>query len=174
MAETSVKLKNWHASESNSARYVRTAWDDLGPRGDQKNGCQAQWNAYLSKDSHKSNVTSFRSNRFNNLFEGSRGYSTKHRSVLLDASSFEIQSLIRALGIVFCKITGRWWEMLNGGVEYVDQYKYIQTMLSILRDWSTGASDLLQPGYGVVYFQNFLHNILKQHPFLILQIHVLT
>ena len=64
--------------------------------------------------------------------------------------------------------------MLNGGVEYVDQYKYIQTMLSILRDWSTGASDLLQPGCGVEYFQNFLHNILKQQPFLILQIHVLT
>ena len=38
----------------------------------------------------------------------------KLQSVLLDASSVEIQSLIRALGIVFCKITGPWWEMLNG------------------------------------------------------------
>jgi len=37
--------------------------------------------------------------------------------------------------------------MLNGGVEYVDQYKYIQTMLS--KDWSTDAIELLQPGSGI-------------------------
>lgn len=163
----SAKFKNWHGSESNAARYVRTASDVLGPRGDQKNGCQAHWNAYLSKDNHKSYVTSFRSNRFNNLFQGSRGLfhhqsdiveflsdyksdlNLKLQSVLLDASSIEIQSIIRALGIVFCKITGPWWEMLNGGVEYVDQYKYIQTMLSKFRDWSTDASELFQPGCGI-------------------------
>ena len=36
--------------------------------------------------------------------------------------------------------------MLNGGVEYVDQYEYIQTMLSKFRDWSTDASELLEAG----------------------------
>ena len=162
-----AKFKNWHSSESHSARYVRTASDVLGPRGDQKNGCQSYWNAYLSRNDQRSSVTSFRSNRFNNFFEGSRGLfhhqsdivdflseykgdlNLKLQSVLLDASSVEIQSLIRALGIVFCKITGPWWEMLNGGVEYVDQYKYIQTMLSKFRDWSTDASELLEAGCGI-------------------------
>ena len=80
----------------------------------------------MSRNDQKSSVTSFRSNRFNNLFEGSRGLfhhqsdivdflseykgdlNLKLQSVLLDASSVEIQSLIRALGIVFCKITGPW------------------------------------------------------------------
>ena len=162
-----AKFKNWHSSESHSARYVRTASDVLGPRGDQKNGCPSYWNAYLSRNDQRSSVTSFRSNRFNNFFEGSRGLfhhqsdivdflseykgdlNLKLQSVLLDASSVEIQSLIRALGIVFCKITGPWWEMLNGGVEYVDQYKYIQTMLSKFRDWSTDASELLEAGCGI-------------------------
>ena len=118
-----AKFKNWQSSESHSARYVRTASDVLGPSGDQKNWCQGYWNANLSRNDQKSSVTSFRSNWFNNLFEGSMGLfhhqsdivdllseykgdlNLKLQSVLLDASSVEIQSLIRALGIVFCKIT---------------------------------------------------------------------
>ena len=56
----STKFKNWHSSESHSARYVRTASDVLGPRGDQKNGCQGYWHAYLSINNQKSNITSFR------------------------------------------------------------------------------------------------------------------
>ena len=39
--------------------------------------------------------------------------------------------------------------MLNGEVEYVDQYKYIQTMLSKFRDWSTNDSELLEAGSGI-------------------------
>ena len=70
-------------SESATARYIRTACDVLGPRGDQKNGCKESWDAFCSETLNiKSYVTSFRMNRFNNFFEGAAGlyYHQKHIS----------------------------------------------------------------------------------------------
>ena len=45
------------------------ACDCLGPRGNDKNGCQDSWQAYCLMADRPSAVTSFRENRFNNLFQ---------------------------------------------------------------------------------------------------------
>ena len=49
--------------------YILMACEALGPKGDEKNGCQDAWLAYCSISSQTSLVTSFKGNRFNNLFE---------------------------------------------------------------------------------------------------------
>ena len=81
-------------------------------------------------------------NRFNNFFKGAAsafyhrldivqflsGYrenvNMKLESVQLDASSHELQALVRASGIIFYKITGPFWALLHSEIEYVDQYIY--------------------------------------------------
>jgi aubergine-like protein len=148
--------------QSASGRYVRTSCDVLGPRGDQKNGCRADWEAFCSDSlDHGSFVTSFRMNRFNNFFQGAAGLyfhqehiqnflsnyreklNQKLLSVLYDCQSTEIQALIRALGIIYYVVTGPFWNLLQGDVEYVDQYKYIQDMLSKFKIWAADSSTLL-------------------------------
>jgi aubergine-like protein len=66
------KFKYWKSgSESAACRFVRTACDVLGPRGDAKNGCRQYWDAFCQeKLNTRSKVTSFRMNRFNNFFQG--------------------------------------------------------------------------------------------------------
>ena len=150
------------SGESVGARYVRTACDVLGPRGDQKNGCKQQWDAFCQENLKlKSNVTSFRMNRFNNFFQGAAGLfshrdhikqffteykedlNLKLQSVLHDNESDEVNAIIRALGIIFFVVTGPFWKMLHSETEYVDQYKYIQKMLNRFREWSQNSSELL-------------------------------
>lgn len=68
--DTSGKFGRFSSStESAAARYIRTACDILGPRGDEKNGCRDAWDAFCSMQDIKSTVTSFRGNRFNNYFQ---------------------------------------------------------------------------------------------------------
>ena len=55
--------------ESATATLIRTAADVLGPRGDEKSGCRQGWLAYCKKESKASELTSYRANRFNSLFE---------------------------------------------------------------------------------------------------------
>ena len=49
-------------------RVIRMAAECFGPRGDEKNGCREECLAFCSMKGVKSKFTSFRSNRFNNLF----------------------------------------------------------------------------------------------------------
>ena len=150
------------SGESAASRYVRTACDVLGPRGDEKNGCRIQWEAYCSEVVNEhSKITSFRMNRFNNYFHGAASlfyhrnhildflvnYKTdlnlKIESVLYDCQSEELQTFIRSLGIIYYGITGPFWNMLHGNVQYVDLYLYVQRMLQCFREWSEDASPLL-------------------------------
>ena len=68
----------------------------------------------------------------------------KLESVLHDAKSVEIGSLLRALGIVYYMITGPFWKMLSSDVKYVDQHVYIQQMLKKFNEWSNDAAPLLE------------------------------
>ena len=150
-----------NAYESAAARYIRTCCDSFGPRGNEKNGCKKQWEAFCKeKLEKKSTLTSFRMNRFNNFFKGAAsafyhrldivpflsGYrenvNMKLESVQLDASSHELQALVRALGIIFYKITGPFWALLHSEIEYVDQDIYIK-MLGKFRVWSEDSTPLL-------------------------------
>ena len=130
------------SAESACARYVRTACDVLGPRGDEKSGCRMEWESICSEQfQKKSHVTSFRMNRFNNFFQGAAAlYYHRHeiqdflgnykdklnlklQSVLFDCISKDLQNLARALGIIYFKITGPFWQLLQSETNYSDLYK---------------------------------------------------
>ena len=66
-ADKFCKFSN--ASESPAARHIRLACDILGPRGDEKYGCKDYWEAFCLTQDCKSTITSFKGNRFNNLFQ---------------------------------------------------------------------------------------------------------
>ena len=157
------KFSRFHGGESASARFIRTACDVLGPRGDQKNGCKQQWDAFCSEHVKiKSKVTSFRMNRFNNFFLGAAGLffhrehittflqdfrgdlNLKLESVLLDAESSEIISIIQALGLIYFSIIGPFWELLHSNVHYLDKYKFIQKMYGKFKEWQHDSSELMQ------------------------------
>ena len=152
------------STESAGARYVRTTCDVLGPRGDEKNGCKMDWDAFCKEKLElKSKVTSFRSNRFNNFFQGAASlfYHREHikeflgefkdptvmnlklQSVLYDCKSVHVQALAKALGLIYYRVTGPFWDMLKGNVQYVDQYRYVQKMLSCFQEWSKDATPLM-------------------------------
>ena len=57
------------SSENSTSRYIRTACDCLGPRGDEKSGCRDAWEAFCDMTDRRSCVSSYRSNRFNNYFQ---------------------------------------------------------------------------------------------------------
>ena len=156
------KFSRFNSSgESGAARYVRTGCDVLGPRGDEKNGCRVEWEAFCNSVGERSNVTSFRMNRFNNFFEGAGALhfhkehvidflgnykdarNLKLEGVYCDATSDHLQACVRALGIIFHKITGPFWRMLQSDVNYADLHVYIQKMHKCFQQWSVDSSELL-------------------------------
>jgi hypothetical protein len=154
-------------SESCVARYIRTACDSFGPRGDEKNGCRKEWVAFCTEKNVKSEITSFRMNRFNNFFQGAASlihhqgqiieYLSNYReslnlkleSVLHDAKCCQVQALVMAVAILYYKVTGPFWLLLESDTEYVDQYLYVQEMLRCFENWSVDPSSLLLDGPGI-------------------------
>ncbi|KAK3770798.1 hypothetical protein RRG08_036400 [Elysia crispata] len=55
------------SGETAAFRVIRTTSDVFGPRGDEKNGCREDWLAYCDTHEIKSQFTTYRSNRFNNI-----------------------------------------------------------------------------------------------------------
>jgi aubergine-like protein len=74
-----VQLRNWSSSgETVVARYIRTACDVLGPRGDDLSGCRDAWEAYCGMMGIQSRIKSFQSNRFINYFEAAAALHYHH------------------------------------------------------------------------------------------------
>ena len=140
-------FRNWSSSgESAVARLIRTGSDVLGPRGDDKSSCRDSWEAYCSLKGINSYIKSYRSNRFNNYFEGAASlhyhreavqellsnYFTspnlKLQSVLADSQSDELDTLLCAVGITYFVLTGPYWQLVTSQIEYLDLYKYITPM----------------------------------------------
>ena len=158
-----------NSSETCVTRYLRLACSSLGPRGDEKSGCRDTWEAFCELQGESSQMTSFRSNRFNNCFQGAVGlhyhrsaiqvffteYHTnnnlKLRSVLADAESDGIDMFITALGILYHKVTGPYWQLVRSDVKYLDFHVYVGKLAESLEVWSHDASSLLQP----TMFENF-------------------
>ena len=152
-----------NSSETCVSRYLRLACSSLGPRGDEKSGCRDTWEAFCELKGESSQITSFRSNRFNNFFQGAVGlhyhrsaiqvffneYHTnnnlKLRSVLADAESDEIDMFIVALGILYHKITGPYWQLVRSDVKYLDFHVYVGKLAESLEVWSHDASSMMQP-----------------------------
>ncbi|KAL8594767.1 hypothetical protein ACOMHN_047485 [Nucella lapillus] len=61
--DTHQKFQRFRGNERATAQVVRLASSLLGPRGDEKNGCRAEWLAFLK---NKSLLTSYRSGRCKN------------------------------------------------------------------------------------------------------------
>ena len=99
------------------------ACDVLGPRGDGKNGCQVDWDAFCKTHLRKtSQLSSFRANRFNNLFAAAAGLvfhrqdilaffkqrtpsNLKQKSVLADTECQLLNAMLLAVALMFVFIT---------------------------------------------------------------------
>ena len=102
-------------------RYIRLACECLGPRGNDKSGCRDSWEAYCHLVERRSRIMSFKSNRFNNLFQAAAALHF-HRSDISDClgakENRKIESMFQdnlcdtvdtqliALGLLYHRVTG--------------------------------------------------------------------
>ncbi|KAI0223811.1 hypothetical protein LSAT2_025070, partial [Lamellibrachia satsuma] len=160
------KFRLYRSSEAASSRLIRTASDVLGPRGDEKSGCCAEWQAFCEEEGMKSHMTSYRGNRFNSFFEGaaaivhheehiktffSQGFlshtNLKLQSVEADINDPRLVALLCAVGLLYLRVTGPYWNLLNSNVPYARLHLYIQQMTRHFRTWCDDASSLLDPEF---------------------------
>ena len=106
----------------------------------------------------KSDITSFRSNRFNNFFEVAAALhfhrlalqkclktlpklNKKLQGVLADTMDDNIDCCLIALGILFYRVTGLFWVLLGQGIHCLDLYQHVEKMYNFFRDWSHDPAD---------------------------------
>ena len=143
--EVLPQFKRFKSPESAVCRYVRMACDTLGPRGDEKSGCHHLWLAFCAMHEKKSVITSFRANRFNNLFCAAAALihhkdlitaffqhrppsNLKQGSVQADALCDKLSVMVLGLALMYVYITGPFWFMINSDIHYLDQYQFIQPL----------------------------------------------
>lgn len=132
------------------SRYVREACSCLGPRGDERYGCRESWLAFCLMIQRHSKITSFKANRFNNLFEASAALhfhqseittffdtcmtdlNWKQEGLLLDSQSNVIDNHLVALGLIFFRFTGPYWRLLGTPLHHLDFYTHVKTMKEFL------------------------------------------
>ena len=150
-------------AEAAAVRYVRMACEVLGPRGDEKSGCRDAWLAFCSISGRSSRVTSFKSNRFNNLFEAAAALhfhrasiidfldnflpekNQKLESVLYDAKSDAVGVYVLTLAMVFFRITGPYWQLLGTKTHYLDFFQHVVALRAQLQEWTTEADSIFTP-----------------------------
>lgn len=173
------KFKRFTSSESSGSRYIRTACDILGPRGDEKNGCKDSWEAFCDLQELKSTVTSFKGNRFNNLFQAAASLhhhrtdimiflkdympalNLKQDSVLYDASCQSVDAMTVSLGIVFHKITGPYWILIGSDVQYLDFFQHVMEMYEALAKWELDATEMVDEGSQPLFKMALQNNVLS-------------
>ncbi|XP_041362472.1 uncharacterized protein LOC121378388 [Gigantopelta aegis] len=156
------------SGESAVSRYIRTACDVLGPRGDEKSGCRDAWEAFCAMKGLTSHIKSYRGNRFNNFFEGaaslhfhrkdiqdffsnySLSLNLKLQSVLADCQCDVVDTLIAAVGITYFTVTGPYWNLCTSKTEYLDLYRYMSPMREKFQQYSSDASPLLEDPLSVI------------------------
>ena len=150
-------------TEAAAVWYVRMACEVLGPRGDEKSGCRDAWLAFCSISGSPSRVTSFKSNRFNNLFEAAAALhfhrasiidfldnflpekNQKLESVLYDAKSDAVGVYVLTLAMVFFRITGPYWQLLGTKTHYLDFFQQVVALRAQLQEWTTEADSIFTP-----------------------------
>ena len=158
--DTEARFGKFRSSEAAAVRYVRMACEVMGPRGDEKSGCRDAWIAYCSFNSKPSMISSFKANRFNNLFQAGaalfhhrqdiiqflRDYmpdrNQKLDSVLCDALSDQVHVYILVLTMLFFRLTGPYWQLLGSHTHYLDFYQHVVAMRGQLMEWSQDASGI--------------------------------
>ncbi|GFR74711.1 hypothetical protein ElyMa_000436500 [Elysia marginata] len=155
-------FKHWNDDETSASRLIRTASDVFGPRGDEKSGCREEWLAFCDTFSIKSIYTSYRSNRFNNLFENSVAllfhrthslqfledfvshFNRKLESISYDLQDKRLMSIITALGLLSTYLTTPYWTLMNSLTPYGQFNAHVQSMKTALERWSSGDFKLSQ------------------------------
>ena len=155
----------------------------VGPMGDERNGMQDKWAAYC-KDAHiKSQIPTYKDNRFNALFETSAAVVTHHTdlvdfvtkikvarnknlkvaSALLDLQDANVMAIVVALGITFVTITGPFWAMVtDASIHYLNLHNYIQPLHTKVQFWLDHPHDILTEDNSI--FPDFPPK--KDHPML--------
>ena len=156
-------------------RYIRLACNCFGPRADEKHGCQELWEAFCAMTEIKSAITSFRNNRFNNYFEAAAALhfhwedissclqslpkiNRKLESVQEDNRSDEIDCQLIALGLLFYRVTGPYWELLGRDVHYLDFCHHVVRMHDFLQKWAENAVDAFADEFEPLFGTEFMPN----------------
>lgn len=121
----------------------------------------------------QSKITSFRANRFN-VFQAAaalhyhRAHITaflehyvlkqnrKLQSVSADNLCDEVDCHVIALGILFYRVTGPYWELLAQDVHYLDFHIYVNKLLGLLQGWATGPDDAFNMAYQPLFEKVFM------------------
>ena len=70
--DSNPAFSHFASSQENAATLlIRMTVEILGPQDDEKSGCREEWFVFCEKKEVKCRFTSFRGNRFNNLFDNS-------------------------------------------------------------------------------------------------------
>jgi len=170
--DKSTRFVMFKSTEAATCRVIRIAADLTGPRGDEKNGCRMDWLAFCEEKAQKSRMTSYRSNRFNSFFEGAAAiihHQTDLRSFFpsLGHSNLKIESLaadlddqrlmicVCAVALIFIRITGPYWGLLQSHVKYNEFYEYVQCLSFYMDKWEEDAAELLDPNFRGVFEGEF-------------------
>lgn len=119
-----------------------------------------------------SHIPSFKSNRFNCFFEASAALifnrhdtSTFSQSGILDEDNFNLKlqafslemedntllCLLCAVALIYLKVKGPYWILVNTKVEYADFHFYVKSMMTNFRTLAEDASKLLNPSTKSVF-----------------------
>lgn len=148
--ETVDKFLRGAKREHPAIRYIREACSCLGPRGDERFGCRENWLAYCLMNNVDCSITSFKANRFNNLFQAAasihhhqhdiKSFFTdlsdlnwKQEGILHDSSCTDIDNYLIALGLLFYRLTGPYWLLLGKDGHYLDFYLHVVQMKDFLQ-----------------------------------------
>ncbi|XP_070191321.1 uncharacterized protein [Littorina saxatilis] len=169
------------SAENASSRLIRLTCDVLGPRGDEKNGCRLEWQGFCDLEGKKSKMTSYRANRFNCYFEGAAAIvhhkqdiinffnkggvshsNLKLESVEADLHDQRLVALLAALGVLYFRVTGPYWQLLHSDLPYTEFYKYVQKMYACFTLWEANASVMLDGDFEGIFDE---HEISKDNVF---------
>lgn len=169
-----ARFARYNKTETATSRLLRLASDVTGPRGDDKNGCRAEWLAHCAEHNVKSCMTSYRSNRFNcffksaaaiiyhqahlqDLFDSRRLSHTngKLESVSADCRDVRLLSLVCAVALLYLKVTGPFWKLLESDVKYMELHVYVQQLERCFDRCRGDATDILDPNFPGVFGGQF-------------------
>ena len=143
-----------NCSESAAVRTIRMASECLGPRGDEKSGSRQEWLQFCSLKTNVYQFTSYRSNRFNNLFQNATALlhhqsdillflteyvshsNLKLQSVVADLKDKRVMSGIAALSFFHIYFTEPYWLLMTSQKTYLDFPHYVRTIEATLILWS--------------------------------------
>jgi len=179
-------------SESATSRYVHMACDLLSPEQAEPDNHRKHWVEFCEE---KGNPSKFNANLSDQqldsrgYFEAAAGLIHHHDEIPLffsdllllddddctnvflesingDATDDVIQSLVCVLAIVYCKILGPYYQLLQSAGEYRLYCRYILCLYQKLLEWTKNPSTLLEPEEDVnVFLQEALQERTFDHVF---------